>query len=191
MISVKALSSNCDTKTLPVLLEQPIEVNCRKQKRRSFQTALPAAQGFMDNPVQFQCPPRFSNDSARSTTAQVVSTYRPRATVNKERLIFGFSVMIILRIDVIFPDASTLVSHAGIIHSCYFMSIFIYIIFYIHSNQELPCLARYHLSGRRFSSGIAIETTKPESRMALVTEQTRIVSMPLMKYVNMIRKPNR
>ena len=35
---------------------------------------------------RFQWPPRLRKDSAKSTTAQVVKTYSPRATVNKERL---------------------------------------------------------------------------------------------------------
>ena len=34
----------------------------------------------------FQWPPKLSKDSANSTIAQVVNTYRLRATVNKERL---------------------------------------------------------------------------------------------------------
>jgi len=54
--------------------------------------------------------------------------------------------------------------------------------------QESP---DHLVGGLRFSSGIAIETTKPESNMALVSEETTIVRSPFMQKLKIIRKPKR
>ena len=54
--------------------------------------------------------------------------------------------------------------------------------------QESP---DHLVGGLRFSSGMAIETTKPESNMALVSEEAAIVRSPFMQKLQIIRKPKR
>jgi len=58
-------------------------------------------------------------------------------------------------------------------------------------DRNKPYKAGALLSGLRFSSGMAIETTNPASRMALVNEETTMVRLPLIKYVKIIKNPKK
>ena len=57
---------------------------------------------------------------------------------------------------------------------------------------KVTCAESYDLLfGLRFNSGMAIETTNPASRIALVREETKMVRGPSIKHANRMINPKK